>query len=226
MKKGETKSAVTEEDTQATPQADQDENAAAENDAAGAMKASGEQKAKTRKKDGPRKKRLSRLERVEQEKNELAGERDVLADRLLRLQADFENFRKRMLREKDDLYRRANEDLLLELLPVLDHMDLAMEAAASHDVPPAFVEGFQLVSEQFLSTLKKFGLSLVDDAGTFDPSYHEAVSHLPSPEVPADHIMARVRKGYMLGERLLRPAQVVVSSGPLADAQDEARDGE
>lgn len=168
-----------------------------------------------------RKRRLGRSERVEEEKKALMAERDVLTDKNLRLQADFDNFRKRVLREKDELYRRANEDIILDLLPVLDHFELAMGSAESHDVAPAFVEGFKLVSEQLISALKKVGVERVEDeSGAFDTRFHEAVSHLPSGDVPADHIMARVRKGYMLGNRLLRPAQVVVSSGPASDRTD------
>ena len=168
-----------------------------------------------------RKRRLGRSDRGEEEKKALLAECDALSDRYLRLQADFENFRKRVLREKDDLYRRANEDIVLDMLPVLDHLELAMESAESHDVARAFVEGFQLVCEQFLAVLKKSGVDRVaDSSGPFDPRCHEAVSHLPSDDVPADHIMARVRKGYVLGDRLLRAAQVVVSSGPAGGGQD------
>jgi len=165
-----------------------------------------------------RRRRLGRSDRAAEEKKALVAERDALTDKNLRLQADFDNFRKRVLREKDELYRRANEDIILDLLPVLDHFELAMGSAESHDVPPAFVEGFKLVSEQLISALKKVGVERVEDEnGAFDTRFHEAVSHLPSGDVPADHIMARVRKGYMLGDRLLRPAQVVVSSGPAPD---------
>lgn len=140
---------------------------------------------------------------------------DAIRERLLRLQADFENFRKRTLREKNELYRQANEDLMLELLPVLDHLDLALAAAREHGADEAFVEGFRLVSEQMLAALQKFGLNPID-AGhdVFDPNRHEAISHLASDEIPENHVMTQVRRGYALGDRLLRPAQVVVSSGP------------
>ena len=89
-------------------------------------------------------------------------ETEALNGRLLRLQADFENFRKRTLREKGELYRRANEEIMLELLPVLDHLDLALDAAADHGADEALIQGFRLVSDQMLSVLRKFGLEPID----------------------------------------------------------------
>jgi molecular chaperone GrpE len=139
---------------------------------------------------------------------------DVLKGQVLRLQADFDNFRKRTLREKNDLYKRANENIMDELLPVLDHMDMALKAAADHDATEAFTEGFRLVADQMLTVLKKFGLNPIEaDGATFDPNVHEAISHLPSTDVPEGGIMAEARRGFTLGDYLLRPAQVVVSRG-------------
>ena len=149
-----------------------------------------------------------------------------LETRLLRLQADFENYRKRTLREKEELYVRANEELVLDLLPVLDHMDLALAAARKHEAPDAFVEGFRLVSEQMRSTLGRFGLRGIDVVGAaFDPNTHEAVSHLPSDEIEDHHVMVEARRGYMLGDRLLRAAQVVVSSGSASGAASGTGEG-
>jgi molecular chaperone GrpE len=134
-------------------------------------------------------------------------------DRYLRLQADFDNYRKRVLREKDELYRRANEDIMEELLPVLDHLDLALSAAGDKSDDPV-VEGFRLVGDQLVNALGKFGLKVIDAAGEeFDPNLHEAIMHMPTAEVEEDHIVSDARKGYKLGERLLRASQVVVSSG-------------
>jgi molecular chaperone GrpE len=142
-------------------------------------------------------------------------------DRLLRLQADFENFRKRALRERAEIALQANEGLMKELLPVLDHLDLALDAAVQHRAGGPVVEGFRLVSEQLLSALAKAGLAPVDAAGQeFDPHKHEAISHVVSETVPANHVVVQVRRGYLLGSRLLRPAQVVVSQGPAAPAAE------
>jgi len=146
-------------------------------------------------------------------------------DRLLRLQADFDNYRKRMLREKADIYRRANEDIMEDLLPVLDHLELALTAVGDADKHDSIAKGFKLVGEQLLSVLNKFGLSPIETAGvTFDPNVHEAVLHMPSAEVPENEIISRTRAGYMLGGLLLRAAQVVVSSGapPAAEPDNKA----
>jgi molecular chaperone GrpE len=135
---------------------------------------------------------------------------------LLRLRADFENYRKRVLREKDELYRRANTDLVTELLPVLDHLDIAF-AAADANRDDAVVQGFRLVGDQMRSVMERFGLKPVDAQGqAFDHNLHEAVAQLPSADIPENHVIAQTRRGYLLGDRLLRAAQVVVSSGPPA----------
>lgn len=135
-------------------------------------------------------------------------------DRLLRLQADFDNYRKRMIREKADIYRRANEDIMEELLPVLDHLELALAAAGGADPHDSLAKGFKLVGEQLFSILNKFGLTPIETDGVpFDPNVHEAILHMPSSEVPENGVVSRTRAGYMLGGQLLRAAQVVVSSG-------------
>jgi len=155
------------------------------------------------------------------EKKDKAKEKhDELYDRYLRLRADFDNFRSRTLREKNELYRRANMDLVEELLPVLDHMALAIEAAEQHDPQGTLVEGFKLVAEQLQNALGRFGLTPLDAEGeTFDPNKHEAISHLPSADVPEDKVILQLRRGYMFGDKLLRAAQVTVSSGagPVAE---------
>ncbi len=157
------------------------------------------------------------------------SEADVLKDRLTRLQADFENYRRRVLREKDETYRRANEDIMEEMLPVLDHLGLAFASASEEDLKNPVVEGVRLVADQLRGALSKFGLEGIDaDGQPFDPNLHEAISHLPSEDIAENHVMAQVRCGYKLGSYLLRPAQVVVSSGtpggapvvePMADAE-------
>lgn len=152
------------------------------------------------------------------------GEAEVkepLADQLLRLRADFDNFRKRTLRERNELYQRANEDLMEEIMPVLDHLDLALQAADDHGADESFVHGVKLVAEQLQTVLGRFGLNPIDSAGAdFDHNIHEAVSIMPSETVSADKVIVQVRKGYFLGNRLLRPAQVVVSGGKAGAAPE------
>ncbi len=143
-----------------------------------------------------------------------APQEPVVDDRFLRLQADFENFRKRTLREKEELYHRANTELMEELLSVLDHQDLAFSSLTDEVKADPVVQGFKLVSDQLVTALGKFGLTPIDAEGQdFDPNVHEAVSHLPSADVKENCVIVQTRRGYMLANRLLRAAQVVVSSG-------------
>ncbi len=149
-------------------------------------------------------------------------EEEGLRDQFVRLQADFANFRNRTQRERIELYQRANEDLLLEILPVLDHYELGLQNAEQHDVDPAVLDGFKLVLDQFQNVLNKFNLKPIEAVGeVFDPHQHEALTHMPSDEYPAETCSNQVRRGYMFGDKLLRAAQVVVSSGPA-----EVKEGE
>lgn len=154
---------------------------------------------------------------AEQPPVEQPDEAAVFKDQLLRLKADFENFRKRTARERSDIYKRANEELLEELLPVIDHMDLALLAAKPEDEQNAFVQGFRMIQGQLCDALSKFGLETIKTKdAAFDPNVHEAIAHLPSETVAENFVMEQTRRGYMLGGRLLRAAQVVVSSGSVA----------
>lgn len=149
---------------------------------------------------------------------------DALSGRLLRLQADFDNFRKRTSRERAEIFGRANEQIMLELLPVLDHVELGLAAAREHSTDEAFVDGLRMVADQLLSALGKFGFTPIETSGgLFDPKVHEAISYIPTDDAEEGAIVTQTRKGYMLGEKLLRAAQVVVSSGAArrADADDE-----
>ena len=147
-----------------------------------------------------------------------------LQDRLLRLQADFDNFRKRTLREKNELSDSANQTLMLELLPVLDHLQLGIQAASAHKADPAFQEGLILIFDQLMGVLSKFGLSPIETENqVFDPNRFEAVNALPSATEPEGIVLALVRCGYMLRNKLLRPAQVIVSSGPPPEQNAECK---
>ena len=142
------------------------------------------------------------------------AEFETLKDRHLRLQADFDNFRKRTQRERSELQVRATEDLAAELLPVLDNFELGLRTSATLHAAPAVRDGFQMVFDQLQAVLRKVGVIPFEASGPFDPHLHEAVTHAPSAEHPADTIVTQLRRGYRLGDKLLRPAQVVVSSGP------------
>lgn len=133
-------------------------------------------------------------------------------EEFLRKHAEFENFRKRMEREKSEVTKFGHEKLIHELLPVLDSLEKAIEHAdESHDFKD-LMGGVQLVLKQFLQAMEKFGLVPIEARGKpFDPNLHEAVGHHESDEHPPDHVVEVFRRGYALHNRLLRPSMVTVS---------------
>jgi molecular chaperone GrpE len=145
--------------------------------------------------------------------------RDELAEvkeQMLRLRADFDNFRRRTLRDRDEHNRRATEKLLKELLPVLDHLELGVQQAHKHHVKHAFVEGFEAVVEQLRGVLARAGVEEIEtDGQPFDPQMHECIAHAPS-DKPENTIIAHSHRGFRLGKYVLRAPQVVVSSGAAA----------
>lgn len=138
-------------------------------------------------------------------------------ERLLRTAADFENFRKRAAREKQDAVKFANEGLIASLLPVLDNFEAATAATAAADGKgvESLQTGIAMVHQQLKKALADAGLEEVDASGQlFDPNLHEAVSQQESAEVPEGHVAQQLRKGYKLRDRLLRPATVIVAKKP------------
>lgn len=146
-------------------------------------------------------------------------EEEPLKNQMLRLQADFDNFRKRTQRERNELFIFANESICLEMLPVIDHFEMGFKSAEAHQTDSAVTEGFRMVYNQLLDVLKKFNVIPIDAVGEpFNPHRHEAILHMPS-DKPAETVIEQVRRGYLLGEKLLRAAQVIVSSGPAEAAE-------
>jgi molecular chaperone GrpE len=136
-------------------------------------------------------------------------------DHYVRAIADLENFRRRVAREKEELRLFASSSLLQGLLPVLDNLQLGIAAARQQTDTKTVVDGVSMVLEQLKGLLDRHGLKEVNPVGQkFDPHQHEAIAHHPSPDVPEEHVSQVVRIGYSLNGRLLRPASVVVSSGP------------
>ena len=141
-------------------------------------------------------------------------------DRYTRAVADLENFRKRTIREKDELRQFAASSLMEDVIPVLDNLSLGLAAARQQNDVSAIVTGVTSVLEQFKNTLARHGLKEINPTGQrFDPHFHECIAHQPSPEIPEENVMQVVRLGYSLNARLLRPASVIVSSGPAKDTQ-------
>jgi len=141
----------------------------------------------------------------------LRNENEELIDTLQRLQADFDNYRKRAARDQESLVARAGERIVKELLPVLDDLERALEAADQHE-EAKLEDGVKLVHRQLEQLLEKEGLALVETDGRFDPHVHEALLTQPS-EAEEGSVIEVLQKGYRLGDRVLRPARVVVA-GP------------
>ena len=147
------------------------------------------------------------------EVQKLQEERDGLYDRLLRKQAEFENYKKRAERDRADYIQFASADLIRELLNALDSFDLAIRNAAKDESSDqSMLKGFSLIYKQFQDTLTRFGLKTIEAKGQkFDPNVHQAVSTTATDEVEENTVVDEFRKGYMLNGRLLRPAMVNVA---------------
>ena len=133
-------------------------------------------------------------------------------DQYARTLADFDNYRKRMARDREELAQFAAKDILKDLLPTVDNLALALDKAENKDDP--FVQGVKLAYDGFLKALADHGATPIDSLGEpFDANYHEALAQLPSPDVAEGVVMNEVKRGWLLHGKLLRAAQVVVSSG-------------
>jgi len=147
-----------------------------------------------------------------------------LKEQLAYLAAEFDNFRKRVAREREAQAAFGNEHLLRSVLPFLDNLERAMEQAGTS--ADALLSGVRMTYDQLLSELRKFGLEqLTAQGGKFDPSLHEAIASVPSSGKPGGTILAEARKGYLLRGRLLRPAQVTVAAVPPVDGDGNAPAG-
>jgi molecular chaperone GrpE len=157
------------------------------------------------------------IEMTMDELNELRAQAGKAAenwDKYVRLNADFDNFKKRAARERQEAVRYANESLLEKLIPVLDNFEMAMQAAGSAQggSPDALKQGVTMIASQLKSALTEAGLEEISAAGQpFNPNLHEAVSQQESAEVPEGHVLQQLRKGYKFRDRLVRPATVVVA---------------
>jgi molecular chaperone GrpE len=165
---------------------------------------------------------VERLEGVEEEQVDelveevdelvrVTRERDDYLDALQRLKAEFDNFRKRAARDQGELVSRASERLVKQLLPIVDDLERALEAAANHE-EAKLEEGVRLVHRAFADVLAREGLVEVATDGAFDPHTQEALLSQPS-DAEEGTVIQVLQKGYKLGDRVLRPARVVVSAG-------------
>ncbi len=155
------------------------------------------------------------LEELQARLREAETKRDEYLRDLQRLAADFDNYRKRALREQESLVARAHERLVRELLPVVDDLERALEAAAKHE-EAKLEEGVRLVYRELERVLAREGLVEIETDGRFDPHVHEALLAQPS-EAEEGSVIQVVQKGYRLGDRVLRPARVVVAAPPAGE---------
>lgn len=147
----------------------------------------------------------------------VTAERDKLKDQLLRTMADFDNFRKRARRDAEDSLRRGREDSLRDVLPIVDNLERAVEASRGATDVAAVISGIEMVLRSFDDVAARMGVTRVDAAGErFDPTLHDAIQQVESADHPPGTVLTVVVSGYRIGERLLRPAMVVVAKAPSA----------
>jgi molecular chaperone GrpE len=155
----------------------------------------------------------------------LEAEKAEFRDRMLRIAADFDNWKKRARKEQGDLETRAREGVLRDILEVADNLERAMASFGDgKQVDAASVhEGVEMVLRQFRSKLERYQVKPVEAVGqAFDPRFHEAIAQMPTADVKPGSILRELQKGYLIGERLLRPAMVVVATAPPAPSPTDA----
>jgi|WetSurMetagenome_2_1015567.scaffolds.fasta_scaffold00151_39 molecular chaperone GrpE len=150
----------------------------------------------------------------------LGAELKEANEKYLRLYAEMENYRKKMRKDREEFLAYCNEDLLYELLPVLDTLEMAImhSAAGNEESQGSLKQGVENTLREFLRTLEKFGLKPIDAVGQpFDPAYHHAMSQVDRPDVEPDSVVEEMRRGYVYKEKVLRPSMVAVSKKPQED---------
>jgi molecular chaperone GrpE len=155
------------------------------------------------------------------EKESLTAELKEIHDKYFRLYAEFENYKKRVQKDKEEILRYGNENLLSELLPVLDHLEMALQHA-SNDVSSGLVQGVEITLRELKRTLEKFGLTAVEAMGKpFDPVVHHAMSQAERDDIDEMTVVEEFRKGYRLKDKVLRPSLVSVSKKPVSTKEHE-----
>ena len=158
----------------------------------------------------------STIDRLQAQVDAINQEKVTLYDQLLRRQAEFENYRRRVERERGENYQRARAEILLEMLPIVDNFERALSSLEKGEGDAAALRhGIELIHKQFNDALVKFGLEPVETIGqTFDPHVHEAVTMEPSKKHKDNTVIEEFQRGYKMGDKLLRPARVKVASNP------------
>ena len=160
-------------------------------------------------------------DQLRQELDQALDEAKEHHERYLRTLADMENLRKRTQREKEDLSKFANENILKEILPVIDNLERAVEHAENNESAEGLLEGVRMTLTQFSQVLERFGVEPVDAMGQmFDPALHQAMGQMESDQ-PVNTVVQQMQKGYQLNQRLLRPAFVMIAKPSAAKNAEE-----
>lgn len=153
---------------------------------------------------------IEEKEVVEKEETISLAEYNELDDRFKRMLAEFENYKKRSQKEKDSIYGMITGDVVATMLPIMDNLEKAVDAKTEDT---AYQDGVKLVARQFQDALKRLGLEEIEAVGTrFDPEFHEAVSHIEDPEKGEQEIVQEYRKGYKIGNKVVRHSMVIVAN--------------
>jgi molecular chaperone GrpE len=161
------------------------------------------------------------------ELDQLKAERDKMREQLIRTAADFDNFRKRTKRDLDDTRQRGKDDLIRELLPVFDNLERAIQTGTGASDAASVLEGVRMVLKLFEDTVERIGLTRIPTVGArFDPAVHEALQQQETDAHPPGTVIAEIAPGYRFGERLVRPAMVLVARKPAEAKATEAKAAE
>jgi len=167
-----------------------------------------------------KKEREKEIEELKKKMEEKEKELREHHDRLLRVAADFDNYKKRAAREKEEWVKFANEDLIKSILPFVDNLERAVNHSEKTEDIQSLVEGIKLTVQQLLQTLNRFGVSPIESLGKpFDPAMHEAMLVVETDQHEPNRVVEEFQKGYLLNDRLLRPATVSVSKPSEKEAQ-------
>lgn len=160
----------------------------------------------------------------QEDKYRLVPELQEMNDKYLRLYAEFENYKKRVNKDKEELIKYGNENLIINLLPILDNLEMALKHARD-DLSSGLVQGVEITLKEMKRTLEKFGLTVIEAEGKpFDPSVHDAMTQVEREDLNENIVVEEFRKGYMLKDKVLRPSLVAVSKKPSVNQQTEEKE--
>ena len=155
-------------------------------------------------------------DRLESKLQEAYGKQDDLQNKYLRVHADLENIKKRSIKEREEAVQRTRSQIIGDLLPIIDSFKMGLSEASKHENAKTYVEGFSMAMDLMESTLNEYGLYAVESTNkTFDPKVHDAISYETNDTVEEGIVISTIREGYKLGDKLLRPASVILSKGKI-----------